>query len=541
VVTITTRLAVLWCPHWPAAAATEASGHDPPEPLAVLHANRVVAVSRAGVQAGVAVGMRRRQAQARCPALRVVAADPAHESRQFDPVVAAIGELVPRVELTDPGMITFVARGPARYFGGEQAMAERVVALANAALGPARVAAVGGFGVGIADGRFAATIAARAAVRTSSRVVTVPAGGSATAAYLGALPVRALTVFPGGAVSGIDDDLLGLFTRLGLTRLVDLAGMPPADVLARFGRPGRLAHQLAGGGDPLPADVSDPPPGSSVQQPFDEPVHQLDTVVFVARRLADELVAMLSADGRVCTRLAVIAETDHGERSERLWYRPEGLSAAAMVERVRWQLDAWAQQAVLTAGVTLLRLEPEQLRADDGVQLGLWGGRSQADEWAQRAVARLAALAGEQQVLVPAAGSGRHPGEAYRWTPAVTADLDRPDARLAHAEGPWPGRLPCPSPAVLVDPPERVEVLDHHGVVVRVSGRGTVSAPPATVHRQGRSAAVQAWAGPWPLDERWWDPPRARRLARFQVLTDDGVLRLLAVEHQQWWVQAVYG
>jgi protein ImuB len=52
---------------------------------------------------------------------------------------------------------------------------------------------------------------------------------------------------------------------------------------------------------------------------------------------------------------------------------------------------------------------------------------------------------------------------------------------------------------------------------------------------------VQAWAGPWPLDERWWDPPRARRLARFQVLTDDGVLRLLAVEHQQWWVQAVYG
>ena len=28
------------------------------------------------------------------------------------------------------------------------------------------------------------------------------------------------------------------------------------------------------------------------------------------------------------------------------------------------------------------------LRSDDGVQLGLWGGRTQADEWAVRAVAR---------------------------------------------------------------------------------------------------------------------------------------------------------
>ena len=36
----------------------------------------------------------------------------------------------------------------------------------------------------------------------------------------------------------------------------------------------------------------------------------------------------------------------------------------------------------------LLRLEPEEVRSDEGVQLGLWGGRTQADEWAARAVAR---------------------------------------------------------------------------------------------------------------------------------------------------------
>jgi hypothetical protein len=29
---------------------------------------------------------------------------------------------------------------------------------------------------------------------------------------------------------------------------------------------------------------------------------------------------------------------------------------------------------------------------------------------------------------------------------------------------------------------------------------------------------VVAWAGPWPVEERWWDPRRARRAVRLQLL-----------------------
>ena len=56
----------------------------------------------------------------------------------------------------------------------------------------------------------------------------------------------------------------------------------------------------------------------------------------------------------------------------------------------------------------------------------------------------------------------------------------------------------------------------------------------------GRPLAVLAWTGPWPVDERWWDPTRHRRRARFQVLPADGGAHLLAIESGQWWLEATY-
>ena len=363
-------------------------------------------------------------------------------------------------------------------------------------------------------------------------------GVAASAAFLAPLPVSLLAT-----VAGLDDELVHLLTRLGIRRLGDLAALPAADVLARFGLPGAFAHGIAGGGDPRPPGTHDPPHGWRIEHVFEEPVQQTDTLVFIGRQLAGDLGARLAAEGLVCTRLVVTAETDHGERSERVWQRPDGLGVAAMVERVRWQLDAWVHDAAITAGVVLLRLEPDEVRADAGVQLGLWGGRTQADEWAARAVARLATIAGEQQVLVPEASGGRQPGDAYRWVSAVFADLADPaasSARVAVGGEPWPGRLPSPSPAVVHPVPIPVEVVDGDGHVVRVTGRGMLSAPPAVL-RDGRDEQrVTGWAGPWPVEERWWDAARTRRAARFQLVTEAGRLVLVVIERQRWLLVADY-
>lgn len=513
------RVAVLWCPHWPVVVA----GAAPAEPVMVLHANRVVAHSLAAGADGVAVGQRRRDAQARCPLVRIEQHDPARDARAFERVVQTVAEIVPRIEITEPGTLTFMARGPSRYFGGDAAMAATVTRIANEAAG-------GSFGLGIADGRFAAGVAARRAARIGEPVV-VAAGHKAAADFLAPLPVRLLTV-----VAGVPAEFVQLLGRLGVHHLGSLAALPVLDVAARFGPLGTFTHRIASGGDDRLPGTHDPPAGLAVQRIFEQPVHHSDVLVFVARQLAQELVDQLAADGRVCTRLLVAAETEHGEKSERAWYRSNGLSAAAMVERVRWQLEAWAQQEVLTAGVTLLRLDPVEVRSDDGVQLGLWGWRTQADEWAVRAVARMVAIVGEQQVLVPAAQGGRHPHETFTWVSAVTTDLLEPDERLASKSAPWPGRLPSPSPAIVLASPQAITVTDATGSAVRVTGRGFVSAPPAAVGNE----LVQAWAGPWPVEERWWDLTRSRRMARFQVLTHSGRLLLLAVERGQWWLTAEY-
>ena len=51
-------------------------------------------------------------------------------------------------------------------------------------------------------------------------------------------------------------------------------------------------------------------------------------------------------------------------------------------------------------------------------------------------------------------------------------------------------------------------------------------------------------AGPWPLEERWWDPRRKRRQVRMQVLVRHprrgvGVF-LVGLENQQWTLLARY-
>lgn len=527
------RLGVLWCPHWPVVVAGAQAG----EAVMVLHANRVVAHSLAAGEDGIAVGQRRREAQSRCPSVRIVQHDAAREARLFEQVVQAVATMVPRVEVTEPGTLTFLSRGPSRYFGGDAAMGARVVEVAGEAVAAAGVslAAAGAIGLGVADGRFAAGIAARRAARAGAPMV-IESGRAATAAFLAPLHVRLLSV-----VAGVPPEFVHLLSRLGVHRLGELAALPAAEVGARFGPMGQFAHRLATGGDDRLPGVLDPPAGLQVQRVFEQPVHHSDALVFTARQMAEELVAALAADGQVCTRLVVTAETEHGERSERVWYRSSGLSAAAMVERVRWQLDAWAQQDAITAGVAMLSLDPAEVRGDEGVQLGLWGGRTQADEWAVRAVARLVTVAGEQQVLVPAGQGGRQPHDAYTWVPAITADLLEPAERLALPAAPWPGSLPTPSPSVVHHPGLTASLLDATGTSVKVSGRGAISAVPAYVQvGSGALETVQSWAGPWPVEERWWDAARTRRLARFQVLTDSGRLLLLLIERGRWHLAAEY-
>lgn len=526
------RTVTVWCADWSAVAAGAAADR----PVAVFRSDRVVAATRAARAAGVSTGQRRRAAQSVLPALSIVEYDADRDARAFESVVRAVADLTPRVEVVEPGWVTFAARGPSRYFGGDQALAHRLVDLVRrAVLDVADSGTPADFeiGVGIADGRIASAIAARRAARRAGTEV-VESGGSPS--FLAPLSTGWLS-----ELGEVPPGLVELFVRLGLGRLGDLAVLDRADIVSRFGAEGRLAHRLACGDDERPPDAADPPPDWCIEHVFPEPVDRLDTVVFVAKRLADELTDRLSGSGRVCIRTVVVVETEHGERSERVWYRDAGLSASAIVERVRWQLEGWTTQPDgPSSGVSLLRFVPDLVRGDDGVPTRLWGGRSKADLDAARAIVRLSGLAGSSAVRVPVWAGGRTTDERYRWVAADLVDLDDPSGRLDRAVGPWPGALPAPFPAVVFDDPVPVEVLDASCSPVVVTGRGEVSAEPMLLVVGGRRCRVVAWAGPWPVEERWWHPSGARRLARFQMVTDDGDAHLIVRERRRWVVAATY-
>jgi protein ImuB len=323
--------------------------------------------------------------------------------------------------------------------------------------------------------------------------------------------------------------------------------LPVSDVLARFGTDGATAHRLAAGLDERSPATRPPPPELAVQAELDPPAERVDTAAFVGRGLADELHTRLSARGHVCTRLLIVAETEHSERLERLWRLDiAGTSAGVIADRVRWQLDGWLNGTAAhrpSAGITLLRLVPDELATAAGRQLGFWGGGGGADERVVRALARVEGLLGPDSVTVPEWCGGRGPGEQVRLVPAGVVDLtgERPSAQPQWRTEPWPGSLPAPSPATVPLANIAAEVVDDAGGIVQVSGRGDVSSVPARLtvgHRP--SHRIVAWSGPWPVDERWWDDIGHRRIARFQVVTDDGIARLVTIEGGRWRLAAVY-
>ncbi|WP_371365038.1 DNA polymerase Y family protein [Jatrophihabitans sp. GAS493] len=515
-----TRMIAIWCPDWPVTAAQLAAADarrptlavDPTEvPAAVFTANRVVACSHSAREAGVRRGLRRREAQARCPELTVLTRNEAAEARAFEPVVLALESLAPGVEVTRPGLAAIGVRGPTRYFGGE-AQVLHVLSRSVAELQQANA----GIGVGanlllgVADGSFAAEQAAR-------RALIVPAGESAD--FLAPLSVR--TLDPSGTSALVD-----LLLRLGLRTLGAFAALPPREVLARFGSDGAWAHRQAGGRDDRPVAGRRPPAEFTVTLDFEPAVDRVDTVAFSARASTEKFVADLADNGLACTCFELQVLTENGTEAVRRWRHAGVLSSIDVLDRIRWQLEGWmSTHGPNSGGVTRLCLVPLETVPTGAHQQALWGGSGANDERAHRALARVQTLLGHGSVLTAVVQGGRDPLQRT----GMTAWGDEPTP-LRSPEQPWPGHLPAPAPSVLFDPPRPAQVLDVTGRPVTITPRGTVPSPPAHLVIEKRTVAVTSWAGPWPVDERWWSNESGRQLARFQLVDVHGRAYLVGCE-----------
>jgi protein ImuB len=543
------RVLAVWCMDWPAVAAAASAGLPATAPVAVTLANRVVACSASARAVGVGRGLRRREAQARCPQLHVVTADPARDARHFEGVTAAVDEVVPRAEVLRPGLLVLSVRGAARYFGSEQAAAERLVDAVAAAGAECQV--------GIADRLPSAVFAARA-----GRIVEP----GRDARFLSTLSIRQLATEPSLAERG-REELADLLWRMGIRSIGQFAALSRTDVASRFGADAITAHRLARGEPTRGPSGREPPADLGVVTNCDPPVDRVDAAAFAGRSLAGELHRRLEAAGVGCTRLAIHAVTANGEELQRVWRCAEPLTEDATADRVRWQLDGWLNRRIQRAGaqrlgdqhgdrptapITVLRLDPVEVVSAAALQLPLWGSSGDDDRLrARRALVRVQGLLGPEAVQVPVLSGGRGPAERITFTPLGDEPVPRADPGQ-----PWPGQLPEPSPTVLLDDP--VELFDADGNPVRVTRRGLFSATPARLAAPGctdpqvaallptgtGAGRLSWWAGPWPVDERWWDSGQAKtgRTARVQVLLDGppDMAMLLCYRQRRWYLEGVY-
>ncbi|MFI7087572.1 DNA polymerase Y family protein [Streptomyces anulatus] len=507
----TTRALVVWVPDFPVIV----NGGGGEEPLAVVDRDLVVACSGSARAAGVRRRMRLRSAQARCSRLRVVERDLADEMRAFERVATHLeATVMPRLELIRPGLLAAPARGPARYWGSEPRLVERLAAAVGELELPAQV--------GIADSVFTAALAAR-------RGQIVPAGGDA--GWLAPFPVGVLGL----------SRLAELLEQLGIRTVGDFARLPADRVEARFGADGRAAHGTARGEHPRPFAARVTGEEFTVTHRFEPAEERLEAAAFAVKAAADRLNDRLAGAGVVAARWETGLDLADGRHLARVLRHEGRLSSLAVTERVRGVLQAWAESGALGGGpergIAALTLRPEQLSPDTGRQSALFGDRHTSEE-IERAAARVQALLGHRAVARMETRGGRTPADRVNLVPF--GDVSE---RGPVPEGAWPGQLPAPFPATTFPQLVPAGLTDAAGRPVAVAGRLALSAAPArvTVNGFGRTAEVTGWAGPWPVLERWWDQDGGRRIARMQITAADGRAWLMVIEQRRWWAEALYG
>lgn len=517
---------VFWCPDWPIVAARAESTYSAEQaqaPLATYSGHYIVACSAEARTYGVAPGQRLRDAQQRCPNLHLVHDQPERDQRVFDRVLSYLTEVTPQMSILEPGLIAVRARGVARYYGSERAAVEAIVRALESTPIRLRVRAA------IADRLFTARTAAIYATNEQEPLCEIAPG--ADAPFLSPLSLETLE----------NPALVSTLRHLGFARLADFAALEADHVVQRFGPEAALLHACVRGEDSRPIHPDDLPATQERQWNSEQPLTRCDELAFALVADSEAFIADLVRIHLVCQEIRITMVDDRGGSSTRTWAHPRFFTASDIVNRVRWQWQSLATETTeeyLEYGINRVVLEPISTAALSAHEPGLWG-HSGPDSRLEHQVARLQSALGHRAV-----GRG-HLDEGYRWSErqAILPWGEPSRSRSENNETRWPGSVPPPFPATVFDPPHVVSLHDCSGSPVLIDTEGSrLSGDPAALVTPRSQRPVSAWAGPWPVLERWWDRTQATLSYRLQLLDDQGIGWLVSQKppSSQWDLEAKY-
>jgi protein ImuB len=442
---------------------------------------RLGVVTPAAEAIGIRSGQLAVSARARCPELEVLAPDPALVDEAEQEILRLLGRLSPRLDSDRRGAFFLGLGGLERIITSEAAFAAEVRAALQRIGLTAQVA--------IADRPFSAWVAARRA-----RPVKIVASGS-DEAILAGVPLADLPL------SDPAHELIALF---GLDNAAQLAALPAGELARRLGEEGaELERLLGGGGRPLawPREEMVPIEPERCALELDEPVEDLEPLLFLGKSLVDRILAQVAAARRVVAELTLVVRLDDRSQVTHVLRPAEPtLEARPILDLFR----LWLENRPFAAPVLALEMTASGARPASARQLSLYHQREEQEAAAlARAVARLGAAFGPSCAVRP-----------------VLVDTFRPEARL--------GWVPFEMTESAAAPPIAAGSTP---MVMRLGTPEPVEWARGTLRRPGQApSAVVSIEGPIRLCGEWWQGGFDR--SYFWLTLSDGSLCWVYRDHQ---------
>ena len=304
-------------------------------------------------RAGIRPGRPLREVLPLCPEAIVLQPDPVRVAEVVEQVLTALQQVSPAVELSDERLFLDLRGLEELYRGSLEALGRAIRAAVPPLLRPR---------IGVAVGKFAASVAARVASPSGLRAVDA----SEAAAFLAPLPIGYLPFEP---------PALERLELLGLNTIGDLASFPFAAVQAQFGAAGARAWRLAHGQDDEPILPHRSHPSVEVSARVDDPLVSFEAVLVLLEQLLARAFAAPDLRSRAVRQARLRALLADGSSWERLFTFKEPLADRASAARaLRSKLEL--PNALPPAPIDELSLELIGLGGEAARQISLFVARA---------------------------------------------------------------------------------------------------------------------------------------------------------------------
>ena len=481
------------CPHAPREGflSEREKHHDDHEDAQRAGRTKILQLTAAARAHHVICGMTTSQAQARCPDLVIRARSSEAERSAQAALLEAAFQFSSFVEETGPGVCTVelvaaASSAPPPSDDPNAAAARRILAHLSACHLHAQI--------GVAPNPELAHLAAESAA---------PFRKIHSAAELADLTIEQLVSAP---------SLLDLLRRWGVRTLGAFVALGRAALVARLGSEIVPFYDRAIGAKMRPLRCVQPAESFEESIEFEHEIESLQPLLFILRRLLDQIVLRLGTVYRVAAELTLRLGFRDGREHERLFKIPSPTHDAEVLFRmVHTHLENFtAEQPIVRLQLIAKPIRPARQ------QFGLFESALRDPNQFAETLARLVALLGHDRVGTPELAPTHRP-DAFRLRPADFTSPARSASVAALPLGLVLRRFRPPQPALV-----------------------RLAHAPAHVEAAAARGPVTAAYGPMILSGDWWAPqPWSRREWDVQ-LADGQLCRIFEEEGGGWFLEGVY-